>query len=859
MKFNLFSHSYSATVRIFTFAALAIFLILITSITAIYSLKETSQLLLNLRSRSLNQMLITTDLGVKTSQISTYAIRLTKTISALDYKNEAKNLKEKAAYLHKIMHQLNTSLPEDTIKAQEIAANIKELIKNINLLLEMAHTTHITKTKLLSLEHQALLHITHIKRLARKYGAPKGFIYHLNGIEKNLSEITKINPTPELIKNAIDSLKYLPEPKDYTKIKIELDAIKQNLNSSYQLTLQLEKSHNQGLFNTYNIQNLVTNIDQIYTKFIQKKIINLKQESSNAQAKLNQQISLIATFSAIAILLVIALGYIFYKTLGKRLHSVTQALKRLADGKNCIKVPEQMARDEIGELARAFHIFYENNLKLIRTDAQLKEQNKLLEKTFLAMRDGFAIFNPKQKLISYNNEFINMLDTKQSKIIMGMKLTDLIYFLRNNEAKNYQTRTIISFEELSSIIYSENTIELIYKNLILECRITTLPDDSTAVLLIDRTRTKLIESNLVQSQKLRAMGHLTGGIAHDFNNLLAIIIGNLDLINPNDLEIKQQRRLNRAIQAANTSSTLTQRLLSYSRKQPLKPSCIDINKIVTNIVDLMKHSIPAAIEIDLHLDNELPLAFIDINQLETALMNLIVNAKDALNGIGHISIITKAFTVKRTYRDEFMVQITIKDNGCGMSQETQDKVFEPFFTTKAEGKGSGLGLSMVYGFIRQSGGRVKIDSRLQQGTTILLQLPIAKGNKIHNNKQNTIKIQPNIFNLLLIEDRAELRDTIAEQLDKLGFNITTCNCGEEAFKELNTTEFDFLISDITLTTEISGIDIADYALEYQPKIKILLITGNQNIEEIQKDEIKHKILNKPFTIEKLNNSLVELL
>ncbi len=228
---------------------------------------------------------------------------------------------------------------------------------------------------------------------------------------------------------------------------------------------------------------------------------------------------------------------------------------------------------------------------------------------------------------------------------------------------------------------------------------------------IDRTERQGLEEALLHSQKLKAVGQLTGGLAHDFNNLLAVIIGSLDLVNPNSPDAP---RVNRALKAAERGALLTQRLLAFSRKQSLHPHAVELKTLLENLGELMRHSLPATLTLEIEAQSPAWPAWIDVSQLENAIINLVMNARDAMDGqAGTIKIRTWNQRVTRSDgRKQDMVMLEVADQGSGMSQEVKAQVFEPFFTTKQTGSGSGLGLSMVYGFVRQSGGRVEIESAL---------------------------------------------------------------------------------------------------------------------------------------------------
>jgi signal transduction histidine kinase len=232
-------------------------------------------------------------------------------------------------------------------------------------------------------------------------------------------------------------------------------------------------------------------------------------------------------------------------------------------------------------------------------------------------------------------------------------------------------------------------------------------------VVLERTERKALEEALLHSQKMKAVGQLTGGLAHDFNNLLAVIIGSLELTTQQTQDAQTEQRIIRALKAAERGAQLTQRLLAFSRKQALHPQAITLQSLVENLQELLRHSLPSTLSLSIEAQRPGWPAWIDANQLENALINLVVNARDAMEGrSGVVNIrIYNQRVVRSGGKKQDMVALEVIDTGCGMSEEVKAQVFEPFFTTKAVGSGSGLGLSMVYGFVRQSGGRVRLKPR----------------------------------------------------------------------------------------------------------------------------------------------------
>ena len=377
---------------------------------------------------------------------------------------------------------------------------------------------------------------------------------------------------------------------------------------------------------------------------------------------------------------------------------------------------------------------------------------------------------------------------------------------------------------------------------------TRLLKEKTTQMEIDRTERQGLEEALLHSQKLKAVGQLTGGLAHDFNNLLAVIIGSLDLVNPDSPDAP---RINRALKAAERGALLTQRLLAFSRKQSLHPHAVELKTLLENLGELMRHSLPATLTLEIEAQTPAWPAWIDVSQLDNAIINLVMNARDAMEGqAGTIKIRSWNQRVTRSDgRRQDMVMLEVADQGSGMSQEIKAQVFEPFFTTKQTGSGSGLGLSMVYGFVRQSGGRVEIESAPGQGTTVRLQLPRAI-------VPVQIQVEPITEHattrgeklVLVLEDEADVRQTLCEQLHLLGYLTLEASNGEQAMHMLaSSSEIDILISDLMLPGGLSGVDVVNHALKHYPQLTILLISG-QDLRPAHNPALPDvALLRKPFT------------
>jgi PAS domain S-box-containing protein len=349
-------------------------------------------------------------------------------------------------------------------------------------------------------------------------------------------------------------------------------------------------------------------------------------------------------------------------------------------------------------------------------------------------------------------------------------------------------------------------------------------------------RRQQIEEALRQSQKMEAVGQLTGGVAHDFNNLLTIILGNLENLEhriPADDPLR--RYIAAAERGASRAAVLTDRLLAFSRRQPLAPSVIDVNELVTGMSELLQRTLGEAVTVETVLADRLWQAFADPTQLENALINLAVNARDAMPDGGRLTIETANSVIDAAYaatqddlRPGQYVAISVADTGCGMSEEVLAKAFEPFFTTKEVGQGTGLGLSQVYGFIRQSGGHVRIDSQTGEGTTVRLYLPRHLGQPApaaeaplppppRGRREETV---------LVVEDDPDVRTYTSSLVRELGYRVLTAADGAAALDLLETDpEVQLLFTDVGLPGGLNGRQLADRARQIRPQLKVLYTTG----------------------------------
>jgi len=381
--------------------------------------------------------------------------------------------------------------------------------------------------------------------------------------------------------------------------------------------------------------------------------------------------------------------------------------------------------------------------------------------------------------------------------------------------------------------------------------------EANQALKAEATEREAAEAQLRQVQKMEAVGQLTGGIAHDFNNMLAVVVGGIDLA---------QRRLNgprrevlmhlqNAMEGATRAAALTRRLLSFARSEPLLPERVDSSELIGAMSDLLDRTLGERIRVEVDLARETWPTYVDPHQLENAIVNLAVNARDAMDGQGLMRIATENVRLAANQVGDIRageyVKISVTDTGCGMPPEVLDRAFEPFFTTKPVGKGTGLGLSQIFGFAHQSGGEVGIDSKVGHGTTVSIYLPrteVAASVRVHPAVQRAADAEVRVpgARILLVEDDPRVRTATVGALEDLDYDPVSCASGAEAIDLFEQEEFDLVITDVIMP-EMTGPELIRHLKGLRQDFAVLFVTGY--VGEGESDDLRgHELLRKPFTV-----------
>ena len=393
--------------------------------------------------------------------------------------------------------------------------------------------------------------------------------------------------------------------------------------------------------------------------------------------------------------------------------------------------------------------------------------------------------------------------------------------------------------------------------------------EANQALKAEAAEREAAEAQLRQVQKMEAVGQLTGGIAHDFNNMLAVVVGGIDLalrrLNGPRREIMVH--LNNAMEGATRAAALTRRLLSFARSEPLLPERVDSTELIGGMSDLLDRTLGERIRIEVDPARDAWPIYVDPHQLENAIVNLAVNARDAMEGEGLMRIATEnvrlaANEVSDVRAGEY-VKISVTDTGCGMPPEVLDRAFEPFFTTKPVGKGTGLGLSQIFGFAHQSGGEVGIESQVGRGTTVSIYLP-------RTEKAAEVRVHPAVqrredadvhvpgARILLVEDDPRVRTATVDALEDLDYEPVACGSGAEAIELFRAQEFDLVISDVIMP-EMTGPELIRHLKDTSPRdFAVLFVTGY--VGEGESDDLRrNELLRKPFTVGALASAVAAAL
>jgi signal transduction histidine kinase/FixJ family two-component response regulator len=489
-----------------------------------------------------------------------------------------------------------------------------------------------------------------------------------------------------------------------------------------------------------------------------------------------------------------------------------------------------------------------------------------------SLSQGVAVFGPAHNLRHWNECFTILLDLPSALVRMETPYAAFAEFTAQRGTVVLESEEQIDHTAMRAgePIVSEPVLP---DGRQLEVRRTATPEGGFVLTITDMTKRAQAEAVLREAQKMQALGQLTGGIAHDFNNLLTVIIGNLELAR---IKLEAQNPLanhiERSLWAAQRGGTLTSQLLAFARKQPLAPAPIDLAAHMPQLVPLLRRTLGEHIDIRFVDSAGLWPAMADPAQLESAVLNLALNARDAMLGGGRLTIELANKVLDADYARAHAeveagdyVMVAVSDTGHGMTRDVLARVFEPFFTTKTEGRGTGLGLAMVFGFVKQSGGHVKIYSEPNEGTSVKIYLPRAIGGVVPNMQRSgaPAELPHGSATILVVEDEAGVREVAVAILRNLGYRVLEAPDGDQGLLMFgaHAAEVDLLLTDVVLPGKVRGRELAERITAMRPEVKVLFMSGYTENSIVHHGRLDDgvQLLGKPFKREQLARKVAEVL
>ena len=650
--------------RLLFFNLLVMAVTLMVCGVAVLGFRHASQIQEQVQQQTLDDMTGSMNLARDTANVATAAVRLSQVVGALEYKSEAERLKATQMALQKSLEQLARA-PLAQLEPQlveRITWRSNELEQSVTQMLERGQRRHLERNALLSSLYQNQSYLRHLQEINQRDGIAIGDPRLLGEMDRLLAAAIRTPSPRPTIQQLTEIRTQLPERTNNPVVNGILQDFNDELAKLGPLAAQLDESDLAISWFMFHIKALVAILNTDINQYVAQVAQASEQRTAQSHSEMRSIIIFISAFALLALVITGFAGWYIYRNLGSNLTAISRAMSRLARGEPDVPVPALQRRDELGELARAFNVFARNTASLEHTSKLLKEKSTQLETTFHAMRDGFALFDSQGCLVVWNPQYPLLLGLSAEALQRGQHYQSLLRQVSElpDHVQENLARPMPKPQELR--LADNRTIEL---------RFSPVPGRGMVNVVLDRTERKGLEEALLHSQKMKAVGQLTGGLAHDFNNLLAVIIGSLELVNPQSPDAP---RISRALKAAERGAMLTQRLLAFSRKQSLHPHAVEMQPLLENLSELMRHSLPATLTLEIEAQQPAWPAWIDVGQLENAIINLVMNARDAMEGQkGTIKIRTWNQRVTRSDgRRQDMVVLEVIDRGCGLKKQSED-------------------------------------------------------------------------------------------------------------------------------------------------------------------------------------------
>ena len=498
--------------------------------------------------------------------------------------------------------------------------------------------------------------------------------------------------------------------------------------------------------------------------------------------------------------------------------------------------------------------------------------SEFLQATFEAMEEGVTIFDDSLRLVSWNQRYLDLMGPAVQPLTKyGMRLLDL--YVESAKKGLFGPGDPVALAEAR--IHAVKTGPLIHTEdltptpgRVVRINRFRLDNGGICATFRDETEARRVEAQLRQAQKMEAVGKLTGGVAHDLNNILAVIIGNIEILADSALAGPERESLDDVLAAANRGAELTHRLLAFARQQPLTPQPTDVAPLLETLCSMLRRLLGETIALEVVAAPGLWPCDVDRSQFENTIVNLVVNARDALAPAGG-SVTIQAANLDLDDRGALEIEgaaaghyvtVTVTDNGSGMSDDVRSCAFDPFFTTKPAGQGTGLGLSMVHGFVKQSGGHVRIDSEPGEGTSVRLLLPRSAGANPKvagvpdRDERSESRAGETVF---VVEDDARVRAVVTRQLQMLGYSALGAATAEEALRALDAgVDVDLLLTDVVLPGGMTGPELASQVATSRPNLPVVFMSGyTENVIPQTQLDADVTLLNKPFRLADLGRVL----